>query len=224
VASTRAASQDTPAPLSRFAERKAETLLRQSLPCLGCHRLNGEGGLIGPDLTTVATRRDAVYIAAMVTDPQRTLPGTPMPRTAMSEATRALVISYLTSRTAGPTSPGAGVSSPARAPLPARDAPALYATYCAACHGARGGGDGPNAEYLPVKPAVHASRTAMSKRSDDALFDTIFGGGAIMNRSPRMPAFGETLTRDDIRSLVRYIRTLCGCRGPAWGVAAGDRR
>lgn len=219
--STGAAAQDAPPPLSRFAERKAETLLRESLPCLGCHRLNGDGGMIGPDLTTVTTRRNADYIAAIVSDPQRTLPGTPMPRTAMNEATRALLIRYLTSRPAPLAAPGMGTASPAPAPLPARDAAALYATYCAACHGAKGGGDGANAKYLPVKPAVHASREAMSTRSDDALFDTIFGGGAIMNRSPRMPAFGATLSRDDIRSLVRYIRTLCRCRGPAW---AGDPR
>ena len=219
--STRVAAQEAPAPLSRFAERKAETLLRESLPCLGCHRLNGEGGLVGPDLTTVTTRRNAAYITAMVTDPQRTVPGTPMPRTPMSESMRLLIIQYLTNRPSAAVAPAGTSAAPSPLPAPtpsaARDGAALYATYCAACHGARGGGDGANAKYLPVKPAVHASRDMMSKRSDDALFDTIFGGGAIMNRSPRMPAFGVTLTHDEIRLLVRYIRTLCGCRGPAWG-------
>jgi mono/diheme cytochrome c family protein len=56
----------------------------------------------------------------------------------------------------------------------------------------------------------------MSVRSDDVLYGAIAGGGAIMNRSPRMPAFGETLPDAQIRALVRYIRTLCGCEGPAW--------
>ena len=56
----------------------------------------------------------------------------------------------------------------------------------------------------------------MSARSDDALFDTIDGGGAIMDRSPRMPPFGGTLSARDIRALVAYIRTLCACQGPAW--------
>jgi mono/diheme cytochrome c family protein len=63
----------------------------------------------------------------------------------------------------------------------------------------------------------------MSARSDDALFDTIHGGGAIMNRSPRMPGYGATLTRAEIRSLVAYIRTLCACRGPSWSTP-GDGR
>jgi mono/diheme cytochrome c family protein len=56
----------------------------------------------------------------------------------------------------------------------------------------------------------------MSTRSDDALYDTIAGGGAIMNRSPRMPAYGTTLSPVQIRALVRHIRSLCGCQGPSW--------
>jgi mono/diheme cytochrome c family protein len=56
----------------------------------------------------------------------------------------------------------------------------------------------------------------MSARPDDALYDTIAGGGAIMNRSARMPAFGTTLSPAQIRALVRHIRTLCRCTGPAW--------
>jgi hypothetical protein len=37
-----------------------------------------------------------------------------------------------------------------------------------------------------------------------------------MGRSPRMPAFGATLTSAEIRALVRHIRTLCRCEGPSW--------
>jgi hypothetical protein len=67
-----------------------------------------------------------------------------------------------------------------------------------------------------VKPAAHSDAGAMRQRPDDALFDTIAGGGAIMNRSPRMPAFGETLTGTQIRALVAHIRHLCRCAGPTW--------
>jgi hypothetical protein len=38
----------------------------------------------------------------------------------------------------------------------------------------------------------------------------------VMNRSPRMPPFGGSLTSGEIRALVRHIRTLCRCEGPAW--------
>jgi hypothetical protein len=42
-----------------------------------------------------------------------------------------------------------------------------------------------------------------------------------MNRSPRMPAFGGSLTPDEIHSLVRHIRELCDCQGPTWARDGG---
>lgn len=204
-------AQDT-APLSRFAERKAEVLLREKLPCLGCHQFGNEGGRLAPDLATVRGRRSPEYIAAIVRDPQRVRPGTFMPRHRQPAAQEELIVQYLATRP--------GNASEAPLPLEAgiedRSARALYARFCAGCHGTTGRGDGPNAQHLPVAPAMHGSSQAMSARSDDALFDTIAGGGEIMNRSPRMPAFGETLTPAEITSLVKYIRTLCKCAGPAW--------
>lgn len=199
--------------LSPFAQQKAERLLKDQLPCLGCHKLNGDGGTIGPDLTTVRRRRSPEYIANMIADPQRLVPGVTMPRVAMPDSTRDLITRYL-----GGT-PGDSVRRPPEtepnAPSSATGAQ-LYLRWCAYCHGATGRGDGPNATNLPVKPAPHSSREAMSARPDDSLFDTIASGGAVMNRSPRMPPFGGTLNAVDIRKLVRHIRTLCQCEGPAW--------
>lgn len=202
--------------LSAFSRAKAEVLLKEQLPCLGCHKLNGDGGTIGPDLTTVRERRSVEYIAAMIADPQRQRPGSAMPLTRMPDGTRDLVSRYLASLPGSATDP---TPVTALAQIQASTGEALYARWCAACHGATGKGDGPNATNLPVKPAAHASKEAMSARPDDSLFDTIASGGAIMNRSPRMPAFGATLTPAEIRLLVRHIRTLCKCRGPGWGRA-----
>lgn len=205
--------------LSRFAERKAETLLREKLPCLGCHQLGNEGGRLAPDLATVRERRSAAYIAAIVADPQRVRPGTMMPRHPQPAAQEQLIVQYLATR------PGSASGAVDATPAPREDrsSAVLYARFCAGCHGASGGGDGPNARSLPVPPAVHSSAAQMSLRSDDALFDAVSGGGAIMNRSPRMPAFGLVLAPAEIRSLVRHIRELCRCQGPAWSTD-GSRR
>ena len=208
-------------PLSPAATRKAEALLRDHLPCLGCHALGGTGGRVAPDLATVRTRRSSAYIAAMVDAPARVVPAAAMPRTPMPAATRELIIRYLQTR---PGSAAGELPPPAAPAPPLRDGAALYAHWCAACHGATGKGDGPNAAALPVKPAAHADAAAMSRRPDDSLYDTIAGGGAIMNRSPRMPAFGESLSPAEIRALVAYIRTLCRCQGPAWSRDGGDTR
>jgi len=201
--------------LTPFARAKAESLLRNQLPCLGCHTLDGKGGTLAPELATVRNRRDAAYIARMITNPQATVPGTLMPHTPMPQKWRALIVRYL----------GGDATIVDAAPAVSRVAPGgpadssgatLYAHYCTGCHGPQGRGDGPNAASLPVPPARHASKDAMSARPDDALYDTIAGGGAIMNRSPRMPAYGTTLTTAQIRALVRHIRSLCQCQGPSW--------
>jgi mono/diheme cytochrome c family protein len=136
----------------------------------------------------------------------------------MSQPTLDLIASYLVQRepTRGP--PPGPLPSAVAAPntTQADVAASLYARSCAPCHGVRGGGDGYNAPFLPVRPTAHADKTYMSRRSDDALFDVIYAGGYIMNRSNRMPPFGQTLAREQIWSLVRYLRTLCACEGPAW--------
>jgi mono/diheme cytochrome c family protein len=133
----------------------------------------------------------------------------------MAEATRELITRYL-GGTAGPEAGGQRPEVPSAGAVSSERGAQLYGRWCASCHGAEGKGDGPNAANLPVKPAVHSSRDAMSARPDDSLFDTIASGGAVMNRSPRMPPFGGTLSPAEIRALVRQIRTLCRCEGPAW--------
>lgn len=213
------------ASLSPFARAKAERLLREKHGCLGCHALGNDGGTLAPALHDVRTRRDAAYIAGMIADPQATKPGVSMPRIRMPERERTLIIRYLGGDPAAVATGrasrvvGAGqAAGPRSAPADGR---ALYQGWCAGCHGPTGAGDGPNARALPVPPARHNDARAMSARSDDALFDTIEAGGAVMNRHPRMPAFGGTLGTTEIRTLVAYIRTLCACQGPAWSRDGG---
>lgn len=204
----------SPRALSPFDVAKAEWLIHNRLPCLGCHELGGEGGRIGPSLSGLKGQRTPDHVYSMIRDPQ----GSIMPRVPMSQATLDLIASYLVQRE--PTH-----SAPLRPPLAALNRPpttqagvteVLYARSCSPCHGVTGGGDGYNAPFLPVRPTAHADKTYMSRRSDDALFDAISAGGYVMNRSNRMPPFGQTLAREQIWSLVRYLRVLCRCEGPTW--------
>lgn len=201
----------TPHTLSPFDVAKAEWLIRNRLPCLGCHELGGEGGRIGPTLSHLKGQRTPEHVYSMIRDPR----GGIMPRVPMTQATLELIASYLVQRepTQGP--PGAPPSVTANNPQLDVTA-SLYARSCSPCHGARGEGNGYNAPFLPIRPTAHADSTYMSGRSDDALFDAIYAGGFIMNRSNRMPPFGRTLAREQIWALVHYLRTLCRCEGPAW--------
>ncbi|MGI9077159.1 MAG: c-type cytochrome [Gemmatimonadaceae bacterium] len=209
--------------LSPFSAAKARTLLRDRLPCLGCHQFGDAGGRIAPDLTVVGARRSPDYIERMIRDPQNTVPGTIMPKTPMPEGQLDLITRFLAHQGTGASAGrwpeyvrGEEREALVAGTTSARDAATLYARNCAPCHGARGAGDGPNARYLPRPPSAHSNRAAMSQRPDDTLFDAIAGGGYIIGKSNRMPAFGQTLSTTEMRGLVRYIRELCRCEGPAW--------
>jgi mono/diheme cytochrome c family protein len=198
--------------LTPFARQKVRVLLQTQLPCLGCHELAGEGGRSAPSLTTVGERRSAKYIAGIIGDPQGTLPGVAMPKHVMAPQVRDMIAQFLSEGARG-----AEVAPIKAPPAPATlDGAHLYEKWCASCHGASGKGDGANAKDLPVKPANHTDAATLSKRPDDSLYDVIAAGGLQAGRSPRMPAFGATLSRAEIRSLVAHIRTLCKCQGPGW--------
>lgn len=205
---------DAQEPLTPFQREKVRALLNVRLPCRGCHVIGGTGGRVGPSLDDVGVRRSATYIRAMIEDPQRIRPGAAMPRAPMPEAMRDLVVRYFTEHASASTMAPATMASN-RATATADGKP-LYAQWCASCHGADGRGNGPNAQWLPVKPANHANAARMRTRADDSLYDTVAGGGTVMGMSPLMPAFGATLSDVQIRSLVTYLRTICACTGPDW--------
>ena len=198
-----------------YDARKAQQLLRTQLPCLGCHELDGAGGRSAPSLSTVGARRSASYIRSIIEDPQRVLPGVAMPKPVLAVPVRELLIRLLSSGAKGveaqPLIPPRTTSAPM-----SPNGTALYAKWCAGCHGVDGNGDGPDAKYQPVPPARHADASAMRMRPDDSLFDVIATGGPAWGRSARMPAFGATLSTAEIRALVAQIRTLCKCQGPDW--------
>lgn len=209
-----------PQQLSVFSTNKAEALLSDKLPCLGCHQLNGQGGKIGPSLDEAPGRLNPAYVYQVIKDPHALLPGTAMPRIPMPDKQLDLIVSYL-------VQPKEKGEKPAYASLSEHPpyfygdlsrGQGLYLKYCAACHGQEGGGDGFNAANLPAPPTVHADATYISSRPDDTLYDGIYAGGYILNKSNRMPAYGYTLIDEEIRLLVGYIRKVCNCEGPGWSL------
>jgi mono/diheme cytochrome c family protein len=82
----------------------------------------------------------------------------------------------------------------------------LYLGLCATCHGADGRGAWRATVFL-IRPGNLADRARAGEQTDQYDFDIIKNGGAPFGR-PGMPAFGGSLSDDDIRALVAYLRTL----------------
>ena len=81
-----------------------------------------------------------------------------------------------------------------------------YLTYCATCHGANGHGAW-RAWLFLLRPSDLGDARVTDGLSDEYLFTLIKNGGATIGKSG-MPAFGYHLGDEQIRELVRYLRTL----------------
>ena len=209
--------QAKPGKPTLFASKKASTLLSEKLACLGCHQLDGSGGQIGPALDNTGQRLEAAYIDLIIDQPEKLLPHRSMPRQLMPAGMRQLLVNFLGTRIAGIKQEYPNLTD--FLPIdkkPDEPAAILYQQQCGACHGGDGDGQGFNAQYLPAQPTVHNDAAAMAQRPDDTLYDGIFAGGYILNRSQTMPAWGETLSDREIRQLVDHIRALCDCEQPGW--------
>ncbi len=90
-------------------------------------------------------------------------------------------------------------------PLAMADAAGDYATQCASCHGASGGGDGMD---LPVKPANFQDAAFWSSRSDAQVKTAIKSGGAAVGKSPMMPPLGAGWTDAQLDAMVAYLKSL----------------
>jgi len=83
-------------------------------------------------------------------------------------------------------------------PALADDAEALYKSKCQVCHGPDGKGSAAG-QKIGVKD-FHSPEVA--KQSDEELFNATKQGKG------KMPAYDKKLTDDQIKQLIKYIRTL----------------
>lgn len=88
---------------------------------------------------------------------------------------------------------------------------AIYKINCTPCHGITGEGNGPKAEELKIKPLDHTNATYMSTRTDEQLEYVIRNGGISISKSPIMPAWKDTLSDEQIKAVIKYLRKLCAC-------------
>jgi mono/diheme cytochrome c family protein len=208
-----------------------------SLGCRGCHKVGGVGGDDGPDLT-LAGQKDparldfthvpgepslANWIAEHFRDPAKVVPGSLMPKMALSEEDIDLLTLFTLSlrRTNVPEAywPKDRIRTERFGEREfGLDGATLYGTFCAACHGRSG--EGLRYPGMSPNPAV-ANPDFLAAASDAFMAETIRRG----RPGRRMPAWGEKeggLRPEEIREIVAHLRQRSGVVEPK--PAHADRR
>ena len=78
----------------------ATAALTYAETCVVCHKISGDGGTVGPDLTHVGSRRDAETIRAIIDDASMVYGDSVMPAfgTRLSAEQIAALVAYLSAR------------------------------------------------------------------------------------------------------------------------------
>ncbi|MBI3754246.1 MAG: right-handed parallel beta-helix repeat-containing protein [Deltaproteobacteria bacterium] len=91
----------------------------------------------------------------------------------------------------------------------------LFQSWCVSCHGALGKGDGQLADTLGegIRPRDLSNAELLSARSDEFLFKVIKNGGPSVGFSDAMMNFGATLSDEEIKNIIAYVRKdICKCQ------------
>lgn len=118
-----------PAKASAQAQSQGASLFK-SEGCVGCHKINGAGGSVGPDLSDEGGIRSADWLAQQIKDPKSHNPQSIMPAFAskLDPARIGTLASYLAGlKEASPAKPEAKPSAPAAAGSEASEKPGAEA-------------------------------------------------------------------------------------------------
>src|SRR5260221_2191386 len=85
-----------------------------------------------------------------------------------------------------------------------REGEGIYAGECASCHGPPGGGDGPLAQSLSVRPRALADLAVLGRFTDQELTRLILRG----RPGTPMPGYARTLDSGQVASLVAFLRVI----------------
>lgn len=81
---------------------------------------------------------------------------------------------------------------------------ALFMDKCRRCHGPGGFGDGPDSDPDAREHMNLTDPTRADRNSDGVVFYKIWNG----RRRPKMPAFQEELSKEQVWAIVAYVQTL----------------
>lgn len=80
----------------------------------------------------------------------------------------------------------------------------LFREHCQRCHGPRGKGDGSDADPKYRREMDLTSAARAERNADGVVFHKIWNGRA----RPKMPAFKDKLTKEQVWTLVGFVQSL----------------
>ena len=181
--------------------------------CKRCHRVGGEGGDTGPDLTFVGFRKSPEFLALWLKDPAAWQLNTLMPNFKLNEEARGQLAAYLG------TLKGEAYRGPGGAPWdkaePAERGAEIYRRAgCVTCHGEGGKGGFTNLNAIGGKvPAVEKaaqgfSRDELIRRIADGVAHPVKADPAGPEPLLKMPAWKAALKTDEIAAVADYVLSL----------------
>lgn len=66
-----------------------------SFGCQGCHKIKGEGGAIGPELSHVVANKGIAFVLKKLTNPKFNNSASPMPKFPMTDADKKAIADFL---------------------------------------------------------------------------------------------------------------------------------
>ncbi len=90
----------------------------------------------------------------------------------------------------------------------------VYDHYCQICHGEHGRGNGFNASELNPRPRDFTNAQLWQGTSDERFQYAIARGGPSVGESVLMPAWEHTLTEQQIRDVIVYLRSFAAPAKP----------
>jgi mono/diheme cytochrome c family protein len=191
----------------RFVEEKG---------CLGCHKLNGTGGILGPDITYVGDKtihdfdfshfgkdepREVVYwLKKHFLEPGEASPGTVMPDMGLDEAQAEILTAYVLSLKHREVPAAYRPKQVWHAPEP-ESGKSLYASMCSSCHGEFG----EESDVPGIRTPALNNRDSLAVAGDD-YYRFIIAHGRSGSNMPGWSAETGGLSEQQIDSIVEYIR------------------
>jgi len=161
--------------------------------CIGCHKLHGAGGVVGPELDSVGAKRDAVWLLKHFKTPAAVSPGSAMPPIKASDADLNALTLYVLSFTGESLS--AYYVSMRTIPGPQAGQRLFAEKGCIGCHAiaGKGGTTGPALDEV-------------AKRHDAQWISSHFKNPAAVSPGTVMPQFN--FNEQEIRALTEFLISL----------------